>query len=71
MKDTKGERQEIYKIQAEIKHILLHRWNEKIKIPNKIFLINNKIKVTYYWIIKVTWFYLRILNKIHFCNIFS
>ena len=57
MKDTKGERQEIHSIKAEIIKrdyiIVLFKWN-KIKIPNKLFSINEKIKVTYECIIKVT-----------------
>ena len=56
MKGTKGERQEIHSIQAEIikRIILLYRWGEKIKMPSKLFSINNKVKVTYDCIIKVT-----------------
>ena len=57
MKDTKGERQEINSIQAEIIKkdciIVSLKW-KKIKIPNKLFSINEKIKVTYECIIKVT-----------------
>ena len=57
MKGTKGERQEIHSIQAEIiKKGLYYCIVEvkKIKIPSKIFFINDKIKVTYECIIKVT-----------------
>ena len=56
MKDTKGERQEINSIQAEIIKGLYYCIVEvkKIKIPNKLFSINEKIKVTYGCIIKVT-----------------
>ena len=57
MKGTKGERQEIHSIQAEIikRNILLYLWSEKkFKITSKIFSINDKIKVTYYCIIKVS-----------------
>ena len=57
MKGTKGERQEINSIQAEIIKkdciIVSLKW-KKIKIPNKLFSINEKIKVTYECIIKVT-----------------
>ena len=57
MKGTKGERQEIHSIQAEIiKKGLYYCIVEvnKIKIPNKLFTINDKIKVTYECIIRVT-----------------
>ena len=57
MKDTKGERQKIHSIQAEIiKKGLYYCIVEvkKIKIPSKLFSINDKIKVTYECIIKVT-----------------
>ena len=57
MKGTKGERQEINSIQAEIIKkdciIVSLKW-KKIKIPSKLFSINNKVKVTYDCIIKVT-----------------
>ena len=50
MKGTKGERQEIYNIQAGIiKKRLYYCIVEvkKIKIPSKLFSINDKVKVTY------------------------
>ena len=57
MKGTKGERQEIHSIQAEIikkDYIIVSlKWGE-IKIPSKLSSINDKIKVTYDCIIKVT-----------------
>ena len=56
IKGTKGERQEIHSIQAEIiKKGLYYCIVEvqKIKIPSKIFSKNDKIKVTYNCIIKV------------------
>ena len=57
MKGTKGERQEIHSIQAEIIKknciIVSLKW-KKIKIPNKLFSINDKIKVTYEFVIKLT-----------------
>ena len=56
MKGTKDERQDIHSIQVEITKmnniIELLKW-KKIKIPSKIFPINNKIKVTFEFIIKV------------------
>ena len=58
MKGTKGERQEIHRIQAEtIKKGLYYcivEVRKKIKIPSKLFSINYRIKVTYDCIIKVT-----------------
>ena len=58
MKGTKGERQEIHSIQAEIiikkDYIIVSLKWKKIKIPSKLFSINNKVKVTYDCIIKVT-----------------
>ena len=57
MKGTKGESQEIHSIQAEIiKKGLYYCIVEakKIKIPSKLFSINDKVKVTYDCIIKVT-----------------
>ena len=57
MKGTKGDRQEIHSIQAEIlKKGLYYCIVEvkKIKIPNILFSINDKIKVTFEFVIKVT-----------------
>ena len=58
MKGTKEERQEIHSIHAEIiKRIVFYYFVEvkKIKIPSKLFPINDKINVTYDCIIiKVT-----------------
>ena len=57
MKGTKGERQEIHSIQAKIiKKGLYYCIVEaiKIKILIKLFSINDKVKVTYECIIKVT-----------------
>ena len=57
IKGKKGERQEIQSIQAEIiKKGLYYCIFEvkKIKIPSKLFSINDKVKVTYDCIIKVT-----------------
>ena len=58
MKDTKGERDK--KLIAS-KHEIIKKGlyyciveAKKIKIPNKLFSINEKIKVTYECIIKVT-----------------
>ena len=56
MKGTKGERQETHNIQAEIIKkdyiIVLLKW--KIKISSKLFSINDKIKATYKFVIKLT-----------------
>ena len=57
MKGTKGESQEIHSIQAEIiirDYIIASLKWKKIKIPSKLFSINDKVKVTYDCIIKVT-----------------
>ena len=57
MKGTKGERQEIHSIQVKIiKKELYYCIVEvkKIKIPSKLFSIDDKVKVTYDCIIKVT-----------------
>ena len=57
MKGTIGERQEIHSIQAEIiknDYIIASLKWKKIKIPRKLFSINDKVKVTYDCIIKVT-----------------
>ena len=57
MKGAKGESQEIHSIQAEIIKIdyiiVSFKW-KKIKIPSKLFSINDKVKVAYGCIIKVT-----------------
>ena len=58
MKGTKGERQEIHSIQTEIikkgLYYCIFEVKKKIKIPSKLISINDKVKVTYDWIIKVT-----------------
>ena len=56
MKSTKGKKQEIHSIQTEIIKGLYYCIVEvkKVKIPSKIFPINDKIKATYDCIIKVT-----------------
>ena len=56
MKGTKGENQEIYSIPAEIIKRIYYCIIEvkRIKIQSKLFSINNKVKVTYDCIIKVT-----------------
>ena len=57
MKGTKGERQKIHIIQAEIiknDYIIVSLKWKKIKIPSKLFSINDKVKVTYDCMIKVT-----------------
>ena len=58
MKGTKEERQEIHSIQAEIikkgLYYCIFEVKKKIKIPSKLFSINDKVKATYDCIIKVT-----------------
>ena len=57
MKGIKGERQEKHSIQAEILKKGLYYYIvevKKIKIPSILFSINDKIKVTYDCIFKVT-----------------
>ena len=57
MKGTKGERQEIHCIQAEIikrDYIIVSSKWKKINIPSKLFSINDKTKATYDCIINVT-----------------
>ena len=73
MKDTKGERQEIHSIQAEIlKKGLYYCIVEvkKIKIPNILFSINDKIKVTFKFVIKVTQILFKNYVKNILCKIF-
>ena len=56
MKGTKGERQEIHSIQADIikkDYIIVSLKWKKIKMPSKLFSINDKEKVTHDCIIKV------------------
>ena len=56
MKGAKGETK-IYSIQAEIikkDYIIVSLKWKKIKMPSKLFSINDKVKVTYDCIIKVT-----------------
>ena len=65
VKDTKGERQEINNIQGEIIKKRLYYYIvevKKTKVPSKIISIYDKIKVTYDWIIKVTYLVLIFLN---------
>ena len=75
MKGKKGESQEIHSIKAEIIKkdyiiVSLKLKLKKIKIPSKLFSINNKIKVTFDCIIKVTKILFKSFVKNNFCKIF-
>ena len=74
MKGVKGERQEIRSIQAEIIKRLLYYCIVEVrkKILSKLFSINDKIKVAYDCIIKVTYILFKnFVKKNIFNNIFS